>query len=119
MYLSYLKVRQTNNNLAELTDGPVSRHIEHQLSKKIAAIIGMFFCCNFIIVSLSVSPPMISKESILTNALIDIFVVLVSSMNITIYCAFDKKFRKEIKKLFCCCFDKRNENETIFSTLNL
>jgi hypothetical protein len=114
MYLSYLQVRQTNNNLAELTDGPVSRSIEHQLNKKIVAIIGMFFWCNFIIVS----PPMISKESVLTNALIDLFVVLISSMNITIYCAFDKKFRKEIKKMLCCCFVKSNKNETILSTLH-
>ena len=58
------------------------------------------------------------KDSILSNALIDIFVVLISSMNITIYCAFDKKFRKEIKKMLCYCFDKRNKNETILSTLN-
>ena len=79
----------------------------------------MFFCCNIIIVSLTLSPPIKNKDSILSNALIDIFVVLISSMNITIYCAFDKKFRKEIKKLLCCCFDKRNENETIFSTLNM
>ena len=79
--------------MEELTDGPVSRNIEHQLNKKIGAILGMFFVCNVIIVSLAVSP-----ESVLINALIDVFVVLISSMNITIYCAFDKKIQKRDQK---------------------
>jgi len=111
--LTIRKVRQINNQMEELTDGQVSRKVEHALNKKILAIVGFFFCCQTIISILIFSP-----RKVLTNALIDTFILLNSSMNIMIYCRFDLEFRKEFKKLVCCCFNRNSdENETILSNI--
>ena len=99
--------------MEELTDGQVSRKVEHALNKKILAIVGFFFCCQTIINILIFSP-----KKVLTNSLTDAFILLNSSMNIIIYCRFDLEFRKEFKKLVCCCFNRNSDkNETILSSI--
>ena len=101
--------------MEELTDGlQVSRKVEQLLNRKILAIVGFFCCCQIVISILSFSP-----RSVLTNSLADAFAVLNSSMNIIIYCSFDGEFRKEFKKLVCCCFNRHSgdKNETILSNI--
>ena len=101
--------------MEELTDEPVSRKIEHQLIRKILAIVGLYFLCTIIILDFS---RLFIPRTRLTNTLRDVFAVLNSSMNITIYCGFDRKFREEFKNMICCCLNsKRDKNETILSNI--
>ena len=100
--------------MEELTNGPVSRRVEQQLVKKVLAIVGLFFCCQIIFVCIDSFVP----RTLLTNAVADIFAVLNSSMNITIYCSFDREFRKEFKNMVCCCFNRnRDKKKTILSSI--
>ena len=98
--------------MEELTDGQVSRKVEHALNRKILAIIGFFCFCQIIISILSFSP-----RTVLTNSLASAFAVLNSSMNIIIYCSFDGEFRKEFKKIVCCCFNSGDKNEMILNNI--
>ena len=104
--------------MEELTDGQVSRKVEHALNKKILAIVGFFFCCQTVISILIFSPRTHSTRAVLTGSLTDAFILLNSSMNMIIYCRFDLEFRKEFKKLVCCCFNRNSDkNETILSNI--
>ena len=94
--------------MEELTDGQVSRKNEHALYRKCMAIVGFLFFCQIVINILSFSP-----NSVLTNSLLDTFIALNSSMNITIYCSFDLEFRENFKKLVCCCFNRNSDKKEI------
>ena len=103
--------------MEELTDGQVSRKLEHALNKKILAVVGLFFCCNAIISSILIFSPR-TKKFYFLNSLTDAFHILNSSMNIIIYCRFDLEFRKEFKNLVCCRFNRNSDkNETILSNI--
>ena len=104
--------------MEELTDGQVSRNVEHALTKKISAIVGFFFCCQTIITILIFFPRTQSTKAVLTSSLTDAFILLNSSMNIIIYSRFDLEFRKEFKNLVCCCFNRNSDkNEAILSNI--
>ena len=115
--LTLLKIRQTNNQMEELTDQSVSRKAEHRLIRKVLAIVGLFICCHIITVCLNFSLFFV-PSTLFNNALADVFVVLNSSMNITIYCGFDRKFRQQLKNMVCCCFDRnKDKNKTILGSI--
>ena len=102
--------------MEELTNVPVSRRIEQQLVRKILAVVALFFCCQIIFVCIDAFVP----RTLLTNAVADVFAVLNCSMNITIYCGFDREFRKEFKNIVCCCFNRnRDKTKTILSSVTV
>ena len=94
-----------------MTQAPVSREAENQLFKKIMAIVGLFFGCNIVITILCViGENADTYETILYGNMVDFAVGLNSSINMIIYGSFDKKFRKNLKSLFCACFlSRRNK----------
>ena len=81
--------------MEKLTEMPVSRKTEFQATKKIMAIIGVFFCVHVCIaiagagIFASVS---FSSKNILA-ALVDMLIVLNCCVNVIIYGIFDPKFR--------------------------
>ena len=106
IFLFYLKIRQTNNLMEDLTNRPVSRKAEHRLIRKVLAIVGLFFCCHIITISISFSLFFAPDQPLFYNALGGVFVTLNSSINITIYCGFDRRFREQLKNMVYCCSNR-------------
>ena len=108
------KVRRASNKLEQMTQAPVSREAENQLCKKIMAVVGIFFGCNIIITILCViGENADTYETVLYGSMVDFAVALNSSVNMIIYGSFDKKFRKNLKSLFCSCFQSRRNKTQI------
>ena len=99
--------------MEKLTEMPVSRKTEMRATKKILAVIGVFFLCNsFIgIFGIIAGTALIDSHSkiILTDIGIMLF-VLNCSVNVIIYGIFDLKFRQIFIELFCSC-SQTNKNK--------
>ena len=92
---------------------PVSRRIEMQATKKILAVIGVFFFCNLFNGIFGIVATSASVDSHTRIILADISIMLVvlnSSVNVIIYGIFDLKFRQIFLELFCSC-SQTNKNE--------
>ena len=130
-HLISLQVRKLNNTMEKLTKMPVSRKTEMQATKKILAVIGVFFLCNFFNGLFGIIVRIASIDSHLTMILSDISIMLITlncSVNVIIYGIFDPKFRQIFFELFCSCsqtkknkmnliqMDRQNVTKTPFST---
>ena len=98
--------------MEELTNMPVSRKNEIQETKKIMAIIGVFFCVHVCIAGAGagIFASVSFSSKIIQAALVDMLIVLNSCVNVIIYGIFDPKFRQIFLKKFCSC-SKTNKNE--------
>ena len=124
-----MQIRELNNTMEKLTEIPVSRKTEMRATKKILAVIGVFFLCNSFIGIFSIFTALINYHSkiILTDVAIMLF-VLNCSVNVIIYGIFDLKFRQIFLELFCSCsqtnkskinliqMDRQKVTKTPFST---
>ena len=98
--------------MEELTKMPVSRKNEIQATKKIMAIIGVFFCVNvsIFIAGAGIFAGVSFSAKLILAALVDLLIVLNCCVNVIIYGIFDLKFRKIFLDRFCSC-SKTNKNE--------
>ena len=92
---------------------PVSRKQEIQATKKVMAVIGVFFCCN---ICMAITGTITQNISITSNSRViladitDVLLVLHCCLNVIIYSIFDPKFRRIFLELFWSC-SKTNKNE--------
>ena len=99
--------------MEELTETAVSRRMEIKETKKIMAIIGVFFCCNSFTAFMSIISFLFFSEDV--NARLnftqvsDLLVATNSCMTIFIYGSFDTKFRTLFFQIFCPCFQNAKE----------
>ena len=97
---------------------PVSRKTEIQATKKVMAVIGVFFCCN---ICMAITGTITQNISITSNSRViladitDVLLVLHCCLNVIIYGIFDPKFRRIFLELFCSC-SKTNKNELNLTT---
>ena len=126
-----MQIRELNNTMEKLTEIPVSRKTEMRATKKILAVIGVFFLCNsFIGIFGIIAKTALSNSHsriILTDVSI-LLLVLNCSVNVIIYGIFDLKFRQIFLELFCSCsqtdkskinliqMDRQKVTKTPFST---
>ena len=112
-YRILLQVRKLNKTMEKLTEMPVSRKREIQATKKVMAVIGVFFCCN---ICMAITGTVTQNISITSNSRViladitDVLLVLHCCLNVIIYSIFDLKFRRIFLKLFCT-WSKTNKNE--------
>ena len=114
--------------MEELTEMPISRKNEIQATKKIMAIIGVFFCVHVCIAIAGILASVSFSSKIILAALVDMLIILNCSVNVIIYGIFDPKFRQIFFELFCSCsqtkknkmnliqMDRQNVTKTPFST---
>ena len=82
---------------------PVSRKTEIQATKKVMAVIGVFFCCN---ICMAITGTITQNISITSNSRViladitDVLLVLHCCLNVIIYGIFDPKFRRIFFELF-------------------
>ena len=98
--------------MEELTKMPVSRKNEIQATKKIMAIIGVFFCVNvsIFIAGAGIFAGVSFSAKLILAALVDLLIVLNCCVNVIIYGIFDLKFRQIFLDRFCSC-SKTNKNK--------
>ena len=99
--------------MEKLTEMPVSRKTEMQATKKILAVIGVFFFCNFFtgVFGIITNSALMDYHSRIILADVSILLsVLNCSVNVIIYGIFDLKFRQIFIELFCSC-SQTNKNE--------
>ena len=104
--------------MEKLTEMPVNRKMEIQATKKVLAVIGVFFCCN---ICMAITGTVTQNISITSNSRViladitDVLLVLHCCLNVIIYGIFDPKFRRIFLELFCSC-SKTNKNELNLTT---
>ena len=95
--------------MENLTGMPVLRKKEIQATKKVMAVIGVFFCCN---ICMAITGTVTQNISITSNLRViladitDVLLVLHCCLNVIIYGIFDPKFRQIFLELFCSCSKK-------------
>ena len=103
--------------MEELTEMPISRKNEIQATKKIMAIIGVFFCVHVCIAIAGILASVSFSSKIILAALVDMLIILNCSVNVIIYGIFDPKFRQIFLELFCSC-SQTNKNEMHLIQMN-
>ena len=99
--------------MEKLTEMPVNRRREIQATKKVMAVVGVFFCCNIcqaITGTITQNISITSNSRVILADITDVLLVLHCCLNVIIYGIFDPKFRQIFLELFCSC-SKKNKAE--------
>ena len=111
-----MQIRTLNNTMEKLTEMPVSRKIEMQATKKILAIIGVFFFVNlFIGIAGHIGKYCSFSSRIILVNISDMLSVLNCCVNVIIYAIFDPKFRQIFLELF---FSSSQTNKNKMNLIN-